>query len=477
MIFHSIRWRLQIWHGLILVLVLAGFGFTAHRLQQGDEMRRVDQGLQHRLRLLSESLRPPPRGGRPEGRPGLRMDPPPDEGGFPPPGGRRPRENVSDLFEANEDGFYFIVWEPGGVVSKRSENGPAVVFQPPPFLRGMPRSQFRMQGDSRELYEFTPPGECVLVGRSVAPEIGRLRQLALWMLLFGGVVLTLGLAGGWWLATRAIRPIHEITEAAAKIAGGDLSHRISATETDSEFGQLAAVLNSTFARLDAAFTQQARFTSDASHELRTPVTVILSQTQTTLARERTAADYKATAETCQRAAQRMRRLIESLLQLARFDAGQESFRQQPCDLADLTRESADLIRPFADERGVSLIVDLKAAPCMADTDRLAQVMANLLTNAIVHNRSGGEVRVASFTEPSFAVITVTDNGPGIAEADLARIFERFYRADASRTGATGGTGLGLAISKAIVEAHGGAIQASSTLGSGSCFRVRIPSKT
>ena len=126
---------------------------------------------------------------------------------------------------------------------------------------------------------------CWLAARMV-PDLAAMRRLALWLMAAGASVLVLGLAGGWWVATRAIRPIEGISATAVKIAGGDLSQRINAADTDSELGRLAGVLNSTFARLEAAFTQQARFTSDASHELRTPVSVILSQTQTALSRER-----------------------------------------------------------------------------------------------------------------------------------------------------------------------------------------------
>src|SRR5204863_3265733 len=139
----------------------------------------------------------------------------------------------------------------------------------------------------------------------------------------------LGLAGGWWIATRAIQPIADISATATKIAAGDLSQRISAADAENELGRLASVLNSTFARLEAAFAQQARFTADASHELRTPVSVILTQTQTALSRPRTEAEYREALEACQRAAQRMRKLTNSLLELARLDAGQDTVKAEP----------------------------------------------------------------------------------------------------------------------------------------------------
>ena len=300
-----------------------------------------------------------------------------------------------------------------------------------------------------------------------------LHRLALWLSLLGGGVWLLGLAGGWWLSTRAIRPIEEISATAAKIATGDLSHRINTARTDDELGRLAVVLNSTFARLDAAFTQQAQFTSDASHELRTPLSVILMQTQTALSRERSPEAYRETLEACQRAAQRMRRLIASLLELARLDAGQEPLLQSRFDLGPIAGQALELLAPLAAERGVTVHQELAHAPCRGDADRVAQVVTNVVSNAILQQRSNGHVWVETKREGRFSVVTVADDGPGISSEDLPRIFERFYRADKSRTGTTGGTGLGLAISKAIVEAHGGSIEVASLPGQGATFTVRF----
>ena len=152
----------------------------------------------------------------------------------------------------------------------------------------------------------------MLAGRSIVADLAALRRFA-WLLLgAGGTVLALGLGGGWLLSSRALRPVEEIGLAASRISQGNLAERIDIADTDSELGRLAAVLNSTFARLEAAFAQQKRFTTDASHELRTPIAVLISETQTTLARERTAAEYRATVEACLDTAQQMKRLTHSL---------------------------------------------------------------------------------------------------------------------------------------------------------------------
>ena len=289
----------------------------------------------------------------------------------------------------------------------------------------------------------------------------------------GGVILFFGLIGGGWLVSRAIKPINEISATAAKISAGDLSQRINVAEAESELGQLAAVLNSTFARLETAFAQQKQFASDAAHELRTPVSVILTQTQTALNRERDAASYQLTIEACQRAAQRMRKLIESLLALARFDAGQEVLKRMRLDFSKTVADCVDLVQPLAEERGVKIISKLAPMEFTGDFERLAQVVTNLLTNAIQFSHTAGEVRVDLELQGSLAVLTVADAGQGIAPEDLPRVFGRFYRADQSRTG-SGNSGLGLAICKAIVEAHGGTIEVASDENVGTTFIVRLP---
>jgi signal transduction histidine kinase len=232
-------------------------------------------------------------------------------------------------------------------------------------------------------------------------------------------------------------------------------------------------LNSTFARLETAFAQQKQFASDAAHELRTPVTVILTQTQMSLNRERDAAGYKQTVEACQRAAQRMRKLIESLLALARFDAGQEVLKRLRFDFSQTVADCAELVQPLAEERGVKIISEISPQEITGDSERLAQVVTNLLTNAIQYNHSEGEVRVKLESASGLAVLTIADTGQGIAAEDLPRVFGRFFRADKSRTGA-GNSGLGLAITKAIVEAHGGTIEVASVEDAGTTFTVRLP---
>jgi heavy metal sensor kinase len=404
-------------------------------------------------------------------------------------------QQAGSLETGQTNTLYYVLWEFDGSVAAQSPGAPDQVPAPNPFQpertnpqRGPggfgpgpgpgPQAQMapidRTRGEFREMLRYLPNGAWLLVGRSMAPDLAAMRRLTISLIAAGGGVLLFGLVGGWWVASRAIRPIEAISATAIKIAGGDLSQRINAANTDNELGRLAALLNSTFARLEAAFAHQARFTSDASHELRTPVSVILAQTQMALSRQRPASDYRESLEACQRAAQRMRKLTESLLALARLDAGQEPMKNEPFDLSRVARECVELVRPLAVERGLDVHCELPAVPCLGDAERIGQVATNLLTNAIQYTRNGGKIQISTAAQNGSAVLTVTDTGTGIPPEDLPHIFERFYRADKSRSRLQGHSGLGLAICKAIVDAHGGTIDVSSQPGAGSSFVVKLP---
>jgi two-component system, OmpR family, sensor kinase len=497
---HSIRWRLQSWLAFLLVCVLTGFGFTVYQLQRVNQINQIDDELAGRVAALNLAVRggpgpldrgpgrepfdrpPPPMRQRPNApstdAPPMSRErfegPPPGRPGRIRPGFREIKlsAEVAGLFdEGRTNGFYFAIWSSDGVLLKRSANAPATVPLPA-HLGGDTRTHTRMRGGLREAFQFTEMEDCVLAGRSMTEDFQAHRRFAFVLLAAGGAVLALGLGGGWWLTTRAIHPIEQISAAASRISAGSLSERVAVEDPKNELGRLAGVLNSTFARLEAAFAQQKQFTADASHELRTPLAVIISEAQTTLARERSPAEYRETIETCLEAAQQMRRLAQSLLELARIDAGQENIERKHFDLAEQARASAELVRPLARERGLKFSSDLGPAQVFGDPERIGQVITNLLTNAIHYNNEHGEIRVATGAQGDAAILTVTGAGRGIAPEDLPHIFERFYRADKSR--AHGQSGLGLAICKAIVDAHGGTIEVFSKPGEGAAFIVRLP---
>lgn len=513
----SIRWRLQVWQAFLLISILSGFGVTAYQLNRIHRFRQIDEELQRRVTALSGDVRgrPPfgPPGGRrpfepergtnagafdrsePPGPPPFEPGPGPGRGSgllFPPRPGPEARgrhgwpgedfdlreirlsARTASLFDPTEtNDFYYAIWSRGGNVLKRSTNAPADL--PYPLrLDTLSAIHTRTRADSREAFQFTEIGECVLTGRPIASDLDALRRFAGWLVVAGGAVLALGLGGGWLLAGRALRPVEDISAAASRISVGNLAERIDVAETDSELGRLAGVLNSTFARLEAAFAQQKQFVADASHELRTPIAVLISEAQTTLARQRSQAEYREAVQACLDTAQQMRGLTQSLLELARYDAGQEPITRQPVDVAALARACVERLRPLAAERAILIHSDLASTEVPGDVDRLRQVITNLIANAIHYNKDGGEVRIGTRAEKGVAVVVIADTGEGIAPEDLPRIFERFYRADKARGRASGRSGLGLAICKAIVEAHGGTIGVSSEPGVGSTFQVTLP---
>lgn len=396
------------------------------------------------------------------------MPPPPEDRG-----GRPPPEEI--LTEDDPQGYWYTArWRREVAEISPSAHAPAEC--PRPQRGEMPPQgpSVRVRGHWREAIFHLSPDDVILVGRDMSGDLRVLRDYA-WLL--GGVavgILTLALLGGRWLVSRSLEPIAAISAAADKIARGDLRQRISTEGADSELGQLARTLNHTFERLEASFAHQARFTADAAHELRTPVTVLLTHTQNALNSTCESEEHREAFAACQRAAKRMRALIESLLRLARLDSGEQRISLAEFDLASRVAGSVDLVRPMAEARGITLKTDLPPTPCRADPELTDLVVTNLLTNAIQHNHERGEVQIVTRRESGAVTLTVADRGPGITPENLPRVFDRFHRTDASRNRSSGGVGLGLAITKAIVEAHQGSISADSTPGQGATFQVRLP---
>lgn len=506
MIPHSIRGRFLLWLAFLLVCLLSGFGATVYQLQRLNRFKQIDEELELRVaalvnasrfslggpfrhgrppfeqeRFLSRMVSPAFSPGPPLGMPD-RLPPRQFNAGFLDFGGPHDPEHRSiqlsaetaRLFEGGSaNDYYFALWSISGNELKRSTNVSATIACPA-HLGEDGLTHVRTREDHREAIRFTDLGECVLVGRCIASDLRDLRRFQWLLLAVGATVLALGLGGAGWLATRAIRPIAEISATAEKIAAGDLSRRIPVPHSGSELGRLAEVLNSTFSQLDAAFERQRQFTADAAHELRTPISILLMHAQNGLAAECANLEHHEAFAACQRAAQRMRRLTQSLLELARLEAGEKKVARMPFDLSPMVSECVELIAPLAEERGLELHSDLAPLFYLGDRELLAQVVTNLLANAVQYSKPAGEVHLQMQREDDMAVIAIRDHGIGIGPEHLPHIFERFYRADASRSGGQGHAGLGLAVAKAIVQAHGGSIEAASEPGVGSTFTVRLP---
>jgi heavy metal sensor kinase len=288
------------------------------------------------------------------------------------------------------------------------------------------------------------------------------------------VALVVAAGVGYVVAGRALAPVAAITDLAGRIGGRDLHARLDLALPDDELGRLARTFNEMLARIEDAFERQRRFTGDAAHELRTPLSLMRSQLDVTLARRRSPAEYEEAMLDLGVDVDRLTGLVGTLLTLARADGGRLVPDLAPLDLADPIRFVLDQYRPVADEASIALRNEATPTPVAADQDLLVQVLVNLVANALAHTPAGGTIAVGSRSDGESARLWVTDTGAGIGPEHLERVFDRFYRVDSGRARAQGGAGLGLAICQAIAEAHGGAIGVRSTLGHGTTVEIRLP---
>jgi heavy metal sensor kinase len=294
----------------------------------------------------------------------------------------------------------------------------------------------------------------------------------------GIVVLALALAlawvGGRFLARRALEPVDRITRAAERIGAEDLSQRLVLRLPDDELGRLATAFNEMIERLDQAFQRQRRFTADASHELRTPLAVIRSQADLARERQREPAYDTRAFTSIYEESERLGRLVESLLTLARADTS-EGLKLVPLDLEELIADLSEHVAPRAQEQSIQLVVQIDEAPeSRGDVVWLTQLLLNLVDNALRHTPVGGRLTISLHTAPGGVRLQVADTGEGIPPEHLPHIHERFYRVDHARNRATGGTGLGLAICDWIARAHGGRLEMASQVGRGTTVSLWLP---
>lgn len=304
------------------------------------------------------------------------------------------------------------------------------------------------------------------------------RQILLGLLIAIPVVLLLSVLGGVFLAGRALKPVSAITRTAQAISAEDLSHRIEMNLPEDEIGRLAQTFNAMLERLDRAFARERQLTSDVSHELRTPLGMLKTQLSLARSRPREAAALLEMMDGMEGDVDRMTRLVEQMLTLARVE--QRGLAQfAPVDCARLLQEVVSDLRAAAQERGVALQLTLPPQVefiLPADAERLRQVFVNLIENGIKYSPEGGVVTVTAVRHWQQIAISVTNEGADIPPEQIPHLFERFYRVDDARARTTGGFGLGLAITKAIVEAHGGEIDVQSEPEKGTTFTVQLPAE-
>jgi heavy metal sensor kinase len=289
------------------------------------------------------------------------------------------------------------------------------------------------------------------------------------------LVVAVAIAGGYLLMRRALRPVDEITQSAERITSRNLSERLPAPKTGDEIERLSVGLNRMIERLGESFQHIHRFSADASHELRTPLTILRGELEAAVQQPQITPELRETLGSALEETERLSRIVESLMAIARLDAGEARVERAHFDLGELTNITTDQMRLLAEDKNIALRCEAKQhVRVEGDRSRLKQVIVNLVDNAIKYTPAGGHVGVKVYTSNGFGVLEVNDNGMGIPAEALPHIFERFYRVDKARSRQMGGAGLGLSIIKAIVTAHGGQVKVESVEGKGSRFLVELP---
>jgi len=309
-------------------------------------------------------------------------------------------------------------------------------------------------------------------------------QTQLIFLLLFGIPLTLlaSSAGGWFLASSALDPIDGITRAAHKISAHDLHQRLNLNLPNDEVGRLASTFDEMLERLETSFEQQRRFIADASHEMRTPLTILKGDVDVALARPRSAESYRQTLEMVNQTTDGLIALVQELLLLARSDSNHSALKLDRFNLSKLLTDLASGLMPKAVKKHMALNLDIPEIMVMeGDKVKLRRLFMNLIDNAIKYSNPGDSVTVRANVQDGQIRVDVSDTGPGIAPEHLPHLFDRFYRVDKARSrievsGQSSGAGLGLSIVQWLADIHHGQVTVESTVGRGTTFTVWLPQK-
>jgi two-component system, OmpR family, sensor kinase len=459
-----LRVRLTLWYGTALALVLIIFSVALYAMTARNLRDTVDESLEDTAMTAVRSL---------------------EERGFLPL--INEEELLSQFPELTRIDKFFQIFSPSGTISIRSPN---IKQHEVPLSRTALDAAFAGQKIFESAkYPKEPPLRLisvpimyrgnllyiVQVGTSMESVGETLQRFLVLLVVAIPIALAVSLAGGWFLAGRALRPVDKITLAAQRIAAGDLSQRLSMPAAHDEIGRLAATFNNMIGRLDTSFRQIRQFTSDASHELRTPLTVMKGETDLVLRRPRLLDDYKSVLESNLEEIDRMTRIVDELLFLSRADMGEVRVESLPVAMESLVEDIHRQAKLLAQDRHIEVLLGtVMPVVVQGDDLRLRELLLNLVENAMKYSHPDGKVEIALLNDGREARLSVTDQGIGIAPADHKKIFQRFFRTDVARSHTKKGTGLGLAICSWIAELHKGRVEVKSDLGQGSTFTVVLP---
>ena len=452
----SIRVRLTLWYSLILSLSLSLFGGGAYFAMRHSLYATLDAELRQRLEgirgIISEDA---PRGA-------AILD---DEfREFANGEGARGGLRVADA------AGHVLFASPGMELRTAREASQTVLAG---FNERIAGKHFRVLWDRMEVGGARYDVTVAISTKELSEALERFRDA---LYLVGPLFLFLAALGGYWMSRRALVPVDEITRSARNIGAQNLAMRLAVPPTGDELERLATTLNEMLSRLDGAFQRIIQFTADASHELRTPLSVMRTSAELALRKPRAEAEYREALSLILRESEKMSRLIDQLLMLARADSSSAAIPITRTNLNETLQKAWEETNILANAKRLNAEDFVPAAPVWVNGDpaSLERLFLILLDNAVKYTAEGGRIELRLSTDDGFAVAEVRDTGIGIAPEDIAHIFERFYRADRARSRETGGTGLGLAIGRWIAQAHGGEIRVQSEPSKGSSFQVRLP---
>jgi heavy metal sensor kinase len=401
-------------------------------------------------------------------------------------GGYGPGVSGDGRYHHDEAGFidrWLEVWRQDGVLLYRE--GPEDFVLAPPATGGLEPKTASVEtvvtGSSAVLRVhagvFEVGGSPVLI--RVARSEARLRhELGEFLAGIGfglPAAVVLACVGGYFLAGRALRPVGQMAARARTITAECLDERLPIENSDDELGRLGTVFNETLARLERSFAALRCFTADASHELRTPLTALRSVGEVGLRESEGEPACREVIGSMLEEADRLTRLVETLLTLSRADSGRVEVKPQRLKLKRFAQEMKEYLDVLAEEKGQRIVVEGESEACAwADPILLRQAVLNILDNAIKYSPEGAQIRLVAAKDADRALLDVIDQGQGIGSEHLRRIFERFYRVDEARSRLTGGAGLGLSIAQWGAQVNGGTIEVESRVGEGSRFRIRLP---